>query len=109
MSKTLHQETAFYLNTYIVSEAAPANGSEAMEFPALHYQANGKDFYLGLIPADRLIQNYDIDAHSQDNLKGYQRHSKLIRSKRFANFVSKFGGFFHQTVLANVRDPGSIR
>lgn len=80
-----------------------------MDFPALHYQANGKDFYLGLIPADSLIQNYDIDAHSLDNPQGYQRYSKLIRSKRFANFVNKYGGFFHQTVLANVRDPGSLR
>ncbi len=80
-----------------------------MDFPALHYQIGGKDFYLGLIPASDLVANYEIDAHSQDTPEGYQRHSKLIRSKRFSNFVHKYGGFFHQTVLANIRDPGSLK
>ncbi len=80
-----------------------------MEFPALHYHVDGRDFYLGLVPAKDLVTNYDIDAHSQDNESGYQRQGKVIRSKRFANFIGRHGGFFHQTVLANVRDPTQLK
>ncbi len=80
-----------------------------MEFPALRYEVDGRQFYLGLVPAKNLVDNYEIDAHSQDNVSGYQRQGKVIRSKRFSNFIGKHNGFFHQTVLANVRDPGSLK
>src|SRR5436309_639779 len=80
-----------------------------LSFQALRYSVGTDNFYLGTVSAKDFVSNYEIDAHGMDNPYGYQRISKLVRSKRFANFVAKYDGFFHQTVLVNIRDPGSIK
>jgi DGQHR domain-containing protein len=80
-----------------------------IEFPAIKYTVSGRDFYLGALPAKDFVPNYEIDAHSQEHPEGYQRYSKMIRSRRFGNFASKYGGFFHQTVLVNVRSLGAVK
>jgi len=77
-------------------------------FPAVEYHVSGKVFYLGLISAKDFVGNYEVDAHSLASPEGYQRVHKGIRSKRFMNFVAKHEGFFHQTVLVNVRNVDQI-
>jgi len=71
---------------------------------AFEYSQGGKSLYLALARAKDLIPYVEIDAWREDNPNGYQRALKIRRSKRFADFLSKFNGMFHQTVLLNVRN-----
>lgn len=77
-----------------------------VEIPAIRYRVNGTKFYLGLMKAKQVVGNYKVDLwkpNQPKGKKGYQRAHKERRSKRFATFLSEFNGFFHQTLLMNVR------
>jgi len=70
---------------------------------AIQYMVGKNKFFIGVVEAKDLISKYDIDTHSQSNLKGYQRVLGPLRSKKFSEYLSQFNGYFHQTVLLNIR------
>lgn len=76
---------------------------------AFEYTQGAKKMYLALTTAHELLPYITVDAWSESNPKGYQRTQKMKRSKRFADFLSKFNGIFHQTVLMNVRNSTDIK
>lgn len=79
-----------------------------IKIPAIQYQQGERTLFLGIAKASDLLSMIDIDAWTPENPGGYQRSLKARRCKRFANFLSHFGGLFHQTVLINIRDAKSI-
>ncbi|MBI2050153.1 MAG: DGQHR domain-containing protein [Candidatus Staskawiczbacteria bacterium] len=67
-----------------------------------------KPFYIGVAKAEDLIRNYKIDAWSISNTSGYQRNLSINRSKKFSDYLSKFKGIFHQTILINIRNTKNV-
>lgn len=82
-----------------------------LELNAIKFSVGGKEFYLGIINAGDLARSFKVDVWRPDQKpdeRGYQRAWKPRRSKRFATFLSEFGGVFHQTVLINIREKNLL-
>jgi len=79
-----------------------------IELKAIEYLIGEKPFYLGIIKAKDLVENFKVDSWSITNPQGYQRNLSQNRSKKFSDYLSKCKGIFHQTVLINIRDKKNI-
>lgn len=80
----------------------------AINFQALRFKMHDKNFYLGLIGAGVLVENFEIDTWSIANKKGYQRGLKKNRSKKYADYLGRQNSYQHQTILLNIRDESKI-
>lgn len=75
---------------------------------AIKFNMSGTDYYLGIINAQDLVNQHEVDYWSKSNPQGYQRALGKSRSKKFSDYLKNHKGILHQTVLINIRKVSNI-
>jgi len=74
-----------------------------LKIKGVKFKQHDTEFLVGILKAQNILKQRDIDEWSQANPQGYQREIKSARAKEFGRFISN-KGISPTAVLLNIRD-----